>query len=283
MSGRSPLLAHPSLAVGALLTGLVAALAVVALVWTPFSPTAMAVAERLQGPSARHLLGTDAFGRDVASQLMTGATTSFAIALAAVGLGALGGVGLGLSAAARPGTLFDKVVMRLADFTFAFPVVLTAILIAAIRGPGAGNVVLAVAVFNVPVFARLARGAALSVLARDFIAASRLAGVGETRILLGEVLPNILGPIVVQATIQFALAILVEAGLSYLGLGVRPPAPSWGRMLAEAQTYMGREPGLAVFPGLAIAVSVIGLNLLGDGIRDLIDPKTRAGLRDLGR
>jgi peptide/nickel transport system permease protein len=266
---------HPSLLIGGVLTGGIAAVALVALVWTPRSPTAMAVAERLQGPSARHLFGTDAFGRDVLSQLMVGASTSFAIALAAIGLALAIGTVLGLWAASRAGTLASTAVMRISDFAFAFPVVLTAMLVAAIREPGAMNVVLAVALFNVPVFVRLVRGAALQVSALDFVAAARLAGLGEARILFSEILPNLLGPIVVQATIQFALAILAEAGLSYLGLGVRPPNPSWGRMLAEAQTYMGRQPGLAVFPGLAIAISVIGLNLLGDGLRDLLDPKRR--------
>ena len=269
------LLGHPSLLIGGALTGGIAAVALVALVWTPRSPTAMAVAERLQGPSVRHLFGTDAFGRDVLSQLMVGATTSFAIALAAIGLALVVGTVLGLWAASRAGSLASTAVMRISDFAFAFPVVLTAMLVAAIREPGAMNVVLAVALFNVPVFVRLVRGAALQVSALDFVAAARLAGLGEARILFSEILPNLLGPIVVQATIQFALAILAEAGLSYLGLGVRPPNPSWGRMLAEAQTYMGRQPGLAIFPGLAIAVSVIGLNLLGDGLRDLLDPKRR--------
>ncbi|TBW36282.1 ABC transporter permease [Siculibacillus lacustris] len=278
MSGPGRLLRSPSLVIGATATGAMVAVAALAVVWTPRSPTAMAVAERLQGPSARHLLGTDPFGRDVASQLMVGATTSFAIALAAIGLAMAVGTALGLIAAARPGSFLSGLVLRVADFAFAFPVVLTAMLVAAIREPGAANVVAAVALFNVPVFVRLVRGAALQVTALDFVAAARLAGLGEARILIGEVLPNVLGPIVVQATIQFALAILAEAGLSYLGLGVRPPAPSWGRMLAEAQTYMGRQPGLAIFPGLAIAVSVIGLNLLGDGLRDLLDPKGRRRL-----
>jgi peptide/nickel transport system permease protein len=276
MNRPSALLGHPSLLVGGTLTGTIVAVALVALVWTPRSPTAMAVAERLQGPSWRHLLGTDPFGRDVLSQLMVGASTSFAIAMTAIGLAVVVGTALGLFAAARPGSIPSALVMRIADFAFAFPVVLTAMLIAAIREPGAINVVLAVGLFNVPVFVRLTRGTALQVTALDFVAAARLAGVGEVRIFLREVLPNIIGPIVVQATIQFALAILAEAGLSYLGLGVRPPNPSWGRMLAEAQTYMGRQPGLAVFPGLAVALSVIGLNLLGDGLGDLLDPKRRS-------
>lgn len=264
-----------ALAIGAVLSGTIGLFGLIATVWTPYVPTAMAVSERLQGPSWRHWAGTDAFGRDVASQLMAGASASYAVALAAVTLGGLVGIAAGLVAAARAGSRLERLILRATDFTFAFPVILTAMLIAAVHGADARNVVVAVAIFNVPVFTRLVRATAAQMLARDFVAAARLAGLGEGRILVFEVLPNLIGPIVVQATVQFAMALLVEAGLSYLGLGVRPPAPSWGRMLAEAQTWMGRQPGLAIFPGLAIALSVIGFNLIGDGLGDLVDPKRR--------
>jgi peptide/nickel transport system permease protein len=257
---------------GAAVTAAVVLVALVSLVWTPHDPTAMDVANRLADPSSAHPLGTDHFGRDTLSQLMAGARVSIAVSLVAVGLGAGLGVPLGLLAAARRGWL-DEAVMRLNDLAFAFPALLTAVLITALLGPGAINAILAIGLFNVPVFARVTRGAALAVWKRPFILAARLAGRGRTRISLDHVLPNIAGTLIVQATIQFALAILAEAGLSYLGLGSQPPEVSWGRMLNEAQTFLFLEPRLAVLPGLAIVVTVLGLNLLGDGLRDRLDPR----------
>jgi peptide/nickel transport system permease protein len=205
---------------------------------------------------------------------MIGSRNSFAVGFVAVGIGLTFGVALGAFAAAKRG-LVDDFVMRLADFTFAFPAVLSAIMITALLGPGAINAIIAIGIFNIPVFARLARGAALQVLSRDFILAARAAGKSGFRITLEHVLPNIAGLLVVQATIQFALAILAEASLAYLGLGTQPPNPSWGKMLNEAQTFMQRAPLLAIFPGAAIAVAVLAFNLLGDGLRDIIDPKQR--------
>lgn len=171
--------------------------------------------------------------------------------------------------------LLDEAIMRACDFTFAFPAVLTAILILTFLGPGVVNAIIAIGIFNIPVFARVARGAALQVMARDFIRAARAAGRTGFGIILRHILPNIAGLIIVQASVQFALAILAEAGLSYLGIGTQPPNPSWGRMLNDAQTFLAQAPLLAIFPGLAIAFSVLGFNLLGDGLRDLIDPKTK--------
>ncbi|MGQ0663775.1 MAG: ABC transporter permease [Pseudomonadota bacterium] len=270
----SPARRHPSLALGVLLIGLVVATAIVSLAWTPWPAAGIDISARLQGPSAAHLLGTDQFGRDVLSMLMVGAQNSLAVGLVAVGIGLVLGTGLGMAAAARAGVL-DEAVMRLADFTFAFPAVLSAIIITVIIGPGAVNAIIAIGIFNVPVFARLARGTALQVLSRDFILAARAAGKGAARITVEHVLPNIAGILIVQATIQFALAILAEAGLAYLGLGTQPPNPSWGKMLNEAQTYLHRAPLLAIFPGAAIALAVLGFNLLGDGLRDLVDPRLR--------
>ncbi|MFN3482637.1 MAG: ABC transporter permease, partial [Rhabdaerophilum calidifontis] len=169
----------------------------------------------------------------------------------------------------------DAAIMRLLDFVFAFPIVLSAILIVTLLGPGLVEAVVAIGLFNVPVFARLARGAALQVMRRDYIRAARLAGAGPARILLRHVVPNIAGLMIVQASVQFAVAILAEASLSYLGLGTQPPAPSWGRMLSDAQTFMARQPFLAIFPGAAIALAVLAFNLLGDGLRDLLDPRLR--------
>ena len=246
----------------------------VSLVWTPYPIGAIDVANRLAGPSAAHWLGTDPFGRDIFSLLLKGAANSILVAVVAVGIGIGIGVPLGALASARGGWL-DELVMRLSDFAFAFPALLTAVMITAIWGPGAVNAIIAIGIFNIPVFARLTRGAALSLWQRDFVAAARLAGKGGVRITTGHILPNLAPLVIVQATIQFALAILAEAGLSYLGLGAQPPNPSWGKMLNEAQTFMFLAPQLAIYPGLCIVLSVLGLNLLGDGLRDLLDPKLR--------
>jgi len=196
------------------------------------------------------------------------------VALVAVGIGAGLGVPLGLLAAARGGWL-DELVMRCSDVAFAFPALLSAVMITALLGPGAVNSMIAIGIFNVPVFARLTRGAALSLWARDFVAAARAAGRGGIAISLEHILPNIASVLIVQATIQFALAILAEAGLSYLGLGTQPPQPSWGKMLNDAQTLLFTAPRLAIYPGLAIVFTVLGLNLLGDGLRDILDPRLR--------
>lgn len=263
---------HRSFVVGAALTGFVVGMALLSLIWTPYSPTAINIRRRMQMPSADYWLGTDPFGRDVLSLILAGAQNSLSVGLLAVGGGLLLGSALGLLAAARRGWI-EELVMRFADFTFAFPAILSAIMLAAIFGPSTMNSIVAIAIFNIPVFARVVRGSANAIWARDYILAARSAGKGSFRITLEHVLPNILAVIVVQATIQFALAILAEAALSYLGLGTQPPTPSWGRMLNEAQSMVFRAPFLAVFPGFAIAIAVLGFNLLGDGLRDLTDPR----------
>jgi len=165
--------------------------------------------------------------------------------------------------------------MRANDLVFAFPALLIAILITAVFGPSAVNAIIAIGIFNVPVFARLTRGAALGLWTRDFILAARVAGKGRARISVEHILPNVANLLIVQGTIQFSLGILAEAGLSYVGLGAQPPTPSWGRMLAESQTMISFAPWLAIFPGMAIVLTVLGLNLMGDGLRDLLDPKLR--------
>lgn len=263
---------HRSFVAGSMLTALVLGMAALSLVWTPHSAFLIDIRRRLLPPSAIHWLGTDPFGRDVLSLLMTGAQNSIVVGVVAVGIGMIGGVTLGLLAAARRGWV-EELVMRFSDFAFAFPAVLSAIMITAILGPSAVNSIIAIGIFNVPVFARVTRGSASAIWVREFVLAARAAGKGGFRITLEHVLPNITSIIVVQATIQFAIAILAEAALSYLGLGTQPPQPSWGRMLNEAQTMIYVAPQLAVFPGVAIALSVLGLNLLGDGLRDLIDPR----------
>ena len=258
---------------GALTLGLIA-VAVISTVWTPEAPTRVRVAMRLKAPLELGLLGTDHFGRDVLSMLMAGAWNSLAIAFPAVLLGALIGVAVGSTAAATRGA-FDELAMRVADIVFAFPAALSAIMLGAALGSGPTAAILAIAVFNVPVFARVTRGVALQVWTLDYVAAARALGKRPLRIALDEVLPNIAGALIVQVTIQLAFGILTEAGLSYLGLGVRPPNPSWGRMLNDAQTYLAQAPHLAIAPGLAVALSVLGLNLLGDGLRDRLDPTLR--------
>jgi peptide/nickel transport system permease protein len=233
------------------------------------------VVMRLKAPLEAGLLGTDHFGRDVVSLLMVGAWNSLAIAWPAVLLGAAIGIAIGCAAAAWKG-IADEIAMRASDVVFAFPAVLSAIMIGALVGSGPLAAILAIAVFNVPVFARVTRGVALQVWTLDYIAAARAIGKHPLRITWEDVMPNIAGALIVQVTIQLALAILTEAGLSYLGLGVRPPNPSWGRMLSDAQTYLSQAPHLAIAPGIAIALSVLGLNLLGDGLRDALDPTLKA-------
>jgi peptide/nickel transport system permease protein len=265
-------LRHPSFAAGAVLVALLVAAALLSLVWSPYPPAEIDIAHKLAKPSAAHWLGTDSLGRDIASQLLVGAQNSIVVGVVAVGIGVAIGVALGLLAAARRGWA-EEVVMRASDFAFAFPALLTAIMLTAIYGPGLLTSIVAIGLFNVPVFARLSRAAANAIWSRDYVLAARAAGKGAWRITLDHVLPNIANVLIVQATIQFALAILAEAALSYLGLGTQPPQPSWGRMLNEAQTMMFEAPLLAIYPGVAIALAVLGLNLLGDGLRDLLDPK----------
>jgi peptide/nickel transport system permease protein len=261
-----------NLLLGGALTAAMVAMALVSLAWTPYPPTSIDIVHRLAPPTARHLLGTDPFGRDVLSMIMAGAQSSLSVALIAVLVGAGVGIPLGALAAAFGGWV-DNAVMRASDLAFAFPALLTAVMITALAGPGAGNAMLAIGIFNIPVFARVARGAALAVRELDFVIAARATGRGELTIMLRHVLPNISAILLVQATIQFALAIIADAGLAYVGLGTQPPFPSWGRMLNDAQTFIYRAPLLAVFPGIAITISVLGLNLMGDGLRDVLDPR----------
>ena len=264
-----------SLMLGAALTLVFVLIALVSLVWTPWDVAKLDVAQKLKGPSGLHWLGTDHFGRDMAAMLMVGARTSIAVAVVAVGIGMGLGVPLGLAAAARRGGWLDEIIMRGNDLVFAFPSLVIAILITAVFGPGAFNAILAIGIFNIPVFARLTRGGALSLWTRDFILAARVAGKGAARISVEHILPNLSNLLIVQGTIQFSLGVLAEAGLSYVGLGAQPPIPSWGRMLAESQTMISFAPRLAMLPGLCIVLTVLGLNLLGDGLRDLLDPRLR--------
>lgn len=261
--------------IGAALAGLALAGALLSLVWTPHDVTQLDIAQRLQTPSPAHWLGTDHLGRDLLSMVMAGARVSIAVALVAVGIGMGMGVPLGLAAAANRGSLLDEAIMRGNDLVFAFPALVIAILITAIAGPSAQNAIIAIGIFNIPVFARVTRAGALPVWVQDYIRAAEVAGKGPARISLEHVLPNIASLLIVQGTIQFSLAILAEAGLSYVGLGAQAPLPSWGRMLAESQTMATLAPHVALIPGLAIMLTVLGLNLLGDGLRDALDPRLK--------
>ncbi|WP_409410954.1 ABC transporter permease [Bradyrhizobium jicamae] len=265
-------LRHRSFVLGAALSLLVLGAALLSLIWTPWSAYDIDVAAKLHPPSAAHWLGTDVLGRDIASLLLVGARSTIMVGVIAVGIGLTFGVCLGLIAAARKGRT-EELIMRMSDFTFAFPAVLSAIMLAAVVGPGMVTSITAIGIFQIPIFVRVTRGSANAVWAREFVLAARAAGKGKLRITIEHVLPNILSILIVQATIQFALAILAEAALSYLGLGTQPPQPSWGRMLNDAQTLLFQSPMLAVYPGAAIAIAVLGLNLLGDGLRDLLDPR----------
>ena len=249
--------------------------ALLSYVWTPFDVTQIDIGNKLKTPNQIYWLGTDHFGRDILSMIMVGARTSIAVALVAVGIGIIIGTPLGLLSASKKGGWLDELIMRGNDLVFAFPSLVIAILITAVFGAGALNAIIAIGIFNIPVFARITRGAALTIWEKEFILAAKVAGKSTTRISYEHILPNVMNLLIVQGTIQFSLGILAEAGLSYVGLGAQPPMPSWGRMLADAQTMVSFAPHLAIIPGTAIILTVLGLNLMGDGLRDIFDPKLR--------
>ena len=269
-------LRNVNLFLGGFLVLVIVATALLSSIYTPYDPNRMDLLRRFLPPDASHPLGTDQYGRDMLSRVMKGAVNSLVVGWVAVGIGMGFGVLLG-SLAAYWGGWRDEGIMRLMDVFYGFPAVLSAILITSILGPGIVNSMLAIGIFYIPIFTRLTRAASLSIWQRDYVTSARAVGQSNRAIIWHTVLPNILSPLIVQITVQFAIAILAEAALSYLGLGTQPPHASWGRMLNEAQTFMEISPWLAIFPGLAIAVAVLGFNLLGDGLRDLLDPKlTRA-------
>lgn len=268
------ILRRPNLAIGGAIILALVAIALVSLIWTPLPPAKMQIIHKLKPPLAYGLLGTDQFGRDIASMLMVGAWNSLSTAAAAVAIGGSLGTALGVLAAAQRG-LTEAFVMRANDVIFAVPPILSAMMLGALMGSGRFTAIIAIAVFMVPVFARVTASAAQQVWSRDYVLAARGAGKGSFLITVEHVLPNISNQIIVQATIQLGLAILTEAGLSFLGLGMPPPAPTWGRMLADAQTYLALAPWLAILPGVAIALTVFGFNMLGDGLRDLLDPRDK--------
>jgi peptide/nickel transport system permease protein len=263
---------HKSFTMGACLTGALLLTALTSLFYTPLDPLAIDIADRLQSPSATHWFGTDQFGRDVLSRIMLGSTVSMTVGIITVGIGAVVGVLLGTLSGFLGGRL-DEVSMRCMDALYAFPAILLALLITAVFGPGLLTSMVAIGIVNIPVFARLTRANFLALREQDFVAAARALGASDGALIWRHILPNALPPLLVQATISFPNAILAEAGLSYLGLGMQPPHPSWGFMLKEAQSFLRLAPSYAIFPGAAIALAVLGCNLLGDGLRDWLDPK----------
>ncbi len=265
-------LRHVSFTVGLVITLALLATAAVSLVYTPRDPLEMSIAGRLQGPSGAHPLGTDQFGRDLLSRIMTGAITSILVGVIAVGIGMGVGVLFGMLSGYFGGWL-DEGFMRLMDAVQGFPAILSALLLAAVFRPNVAVSMVAIGVAFLPVFARLTRASFLEFRDREFVLAARALGAGDGALIGRHILPNTLPPLIVQATISFPVAILAEAALSYLGLGTQPPNPSWGLMLKESQAFLGSNPWFAIFPGSAIALTVLGLNLLGDGLRDLLDPK----------
>ena len=258
--------------IGFLMTFIILLTALLSLGYTPYDPNRMNLSKRFQAPNPTHWLGTDQYGRDIFSRVMKGAVNSIIVGIVAVSIGISFGILLG-SLAAFYKKWVDESIMRISDVLYGFPAVLSAILITSILGPGVVNSMMAIGIFNIPIFARLTRVTSLSIWERDYVTSAKAIGRGDAGIIWRHILPNILSSLIVQGTVQFAIAILAEAGLSYLGLGTQPPHASWGRMLQEAQTFMGTSPWLAIFPGCAIALAVLGFNLLGDGLRDILDPK----------
>jgi peptide/nickel transport system permease protein len=269
---KSLLFHNINLAIGLWITLIIVLTALISLGYTPHDPNRMNLSERFQAPNGTHWLGTDQYGRDIFSRVMKGSGNSILVGVVAVSIGISFGILLG-SLAAFYKRWVDEAVMRIADVLYGFPAVLSAILITSILGPGVVNSMIAIGIFNIPVFARLTRATSLSIWERDYVTSAKAIGRSNVGIVYKYILPNILSSLVVQGTVQFAIAILAEAGLSYLGLGTQPPHASWGRMLNEAQTFMGTSAWLAIFPGCAIALAVLGFNLLGDGLRDILDPK----------
>lgn len=268
--GRRP--PGAGLLVGGAVVAAVAVMALVSFVWTPYDPTLVVPADRLQGFGPHHWLGTDKFGRDVLSQILVGSRTTLFVGVVAVGLAAVVGVPLGIVAAMAP-RVVGELLMRATDLLLAFPALLLAIMFSAVYGGSTLVAMVAIGVASVPSFARLVRSGALQVMGTDYALAARAAGRRPAAIGLRHVLPNVTSLVIVQASVSFAIAVLAEAALSFLGLGTPPPTPSWGRMLQEGQELLFVAPRLSIVPGIAIAIAVLGFNLVGDGLRDYLDPR----------
>jgi ABC-type dipeptide/oligopeptide/nickel transport system permease subunit len=273
------LMKHPGAVAGALVTCCLCAIALLAPWLSPYDPLAQDLDRRLQGPSWAHLLGTDDFGRDMLSRVMYGARISLTVGFLSIGLAVAGGLVLGLVAGfyttGRWGRLIDLAIMRTSDILLAFPAVLLAIAIVAAFGPGLRNAMLAIAIIYLPRVIRLVRASILVERAQPYIEAGQALGMRNRRLLFRHLLPNVMSPVIVQATLGVAEAIIEAAALSFLGLGATPPTPEWGAMLSEGRSYLRLAPWVTFFPGMAIFLSVVSFNLLGDGLRDAMDPRLR--------
>lgn len=264
---------HVNLVIGAILIGIVLTSAVLSFLWLPYDPNKLDFAAQLSRPTSEHWLGTDHFGRDLLSRLMVGARGTLYVGFIAVGIA----LGLGTligSVSGFLGGFFDDAVMRFVDTLYAFPAILLALLLAAIYQPGTLTAMAAIGIATVPIFARLMRSSVLSLKERTYVEAARALGMSESRLLFRQILPNAVSPIIVQASLSLAVAVLAEAALSFLGLGTPPDVPSWGNMLREAQGFLNLSPYPALVPGLAIVMTVLGWSLLGDGLRDVLDPRS---------
>lgn len=268
------LLRNPSAMTGIIVVGLLLLAAAFAPLLTPFDPIKQNLREVLQAPSSLHLLGTDQLGRDILARILYGARLTLFIGVVAVGVGMAVGVPLGVVSGFYRGTV-DMVIQRVIDLMLSFTTFLLALTLVALLGVGLTNVIVAVGVSTIPRFARLVRSSVLSIREVTYIEASRALGLPNRRILWLHVLPNALAPVIVQATLSMGSTILTAAGLGFLGLGVQPPTPEWGAMLGEGRNYIFSQPNVTTFPGLAIFLAVVGFNLLGDGLRDALDPKLR--------
>ncbi|MER8544849.1 MULTISPECIES: ABC transporter permease [unclassified Mesorhizobium] len=278
MATLRAIFAHPSGRIGGAIVALYLLLAVLGMLGlTPHNPLTQHRVERLHAPDGIYWMGTDLFGRDVASRLMTGIGQSFIVAFFSVAFATLAGTVLGL-AAAWFGRRWDGMVMRIMDVVLAFPAILLALLIVAVAGPGTSTSVIAIAVVYTPIFTRVVRGPALSLKAREFVDAARTFGSSAGYIVTRHLLLNLVAPLTVQVTLALAWALLTEAGLSFLGLGTQPPAASLGLMLSDSRNLMETAPWLMIFPGVAIMIGILGFNLLGDALRDVLDPKMRRSI-----
>jgi peptide/nickel transport system permease protein len=270
---------HPGAVAGALLTLGFCAIALLAPWLSPYNPLAQELDRRLQGPSRAHLLGTDDFGRDILSRVMYGARISLTVGFISIGIAVAGGLVLGLLAGfytkGRWGRLVDQAIMRTSDILLAFPTVLLAIAIVTAFGPGLRNAMLAIAIIYLPRFIRIVRASILVEKEQTYVEAGQALGVSNRRILFRHLLPNVTSPVIVQATLGLAEAIIEAAALSFLGLGATPPTPEWGAMLSEGRSYLRLAPWVTFFPGMAIFLIVVSFNLLGDGLRDALDPRLR--------
>jgi len=253
---------------------LLALLAVFAGTIAPYDPPEMKVMDALKGPSRAHWSGTDRYGRDVLSRTIYGSRIALGVALSSMGMALFVGSALGLIAGFIGGWS-DLVIGRVMDVLFSFPTLVLAVAISAMLGPGLNNAVVAIAVVYAPLFCRVARGPVMAERAREHVSAAIALGAGPGRVIMRHILPNVLAPLIVQGSVALAFAILMEASLSYVGLGTQPPDPSWGTMLNEGRTYLETAPWMSIFPGLAIMLAVFGFNLVGDGLRDMLDPKLR--------